>query len=105
MLCIKVPVKEAEKIKKELLKKDLFDKEHHILKEKGFVYFPVKKRFETKHKLVSKVLKRKVMQANLKKALAKKLSKKDLQALRRSMDVIGNIAILEIPGELEKKKN
>ncbi|MFC1768170.1 class I SAM-dependent methyltransferase family protein [Nanoarchaeota archaeon] len=41
---------------------------------------------------------------NLKEALQKKLSKKDLEFLRTSYDVIGSIAIIEIPKELVKKE-
>ena len=104
MLCIKVPIKEAEKVKKELVKKDLFDKKHYIKKDKGFVYFPVKKRFSSKHKLVHKILRKKKVKTDIKTALTKKLNKEDLETLRTSMDVIGNIAILEIPKELDKKK-
>lgn len=104
MLCIKVPVKEAEKVKKELMNKDLFDKEHYIKKDKEFVYFPVRKRFKTKYRFAHKLLKKKKPRTNLKGSLVKKLNKKDLEVLRTSMDVIGDIAILEIPKELEKKE-
>jgi tRNA (guanine37-N1)-methyltransferase len=104
MLCIKVPVKEAERIKKELISKDLFGKEHHIVKSKGFVYFPVTKKFKTEYELVNKILKKRQVQTDLKRSLKKKLKKEDLEVLRRSMDIIGSIAILEIPPELEKKE-
>ena len=40
----------------------------------------------------------------LKEILAKKLTKKELLLLRASFDVIGTIAIIEIPRELEKKE-
>ena len=104
MLCIKVPVKEAEKVKKDLMKKDLFDKEHYIKKDKEHIYFPIKKKFKTKYKLVYKILKKKKATADLKTSLTKKIKKDDLEYLRRSMDIIGNIAILEIPKELDKKE-
>lgn len=41
---------------------------------------------------------------NLKEALAKKLTKKELGVLHRSFDVIGDIAIVDIPKELKKKE-
>ena len=104
MLCIKVPVKEAEKAKKELLKNNLLDKEYNIKKDEEFIYFPVKKRFRTKYGLVHKILKKKKIMTDVKTSLKKRLNKRDLAALRTSMDVIGNIAILEIPKELEKRK-
>ncbi|MBN2052237.1 hypothetical protein JW756_01925 [Candidatus Woesearchaeota archaeon] len=104
MLCIKVPIKEAEKAKKEIIAKGLFDKEHLILRQKGFVYFPIKKKFKNSYKIVNKALKKISLPTNLKNSLKKKLDKDDLKILKRSMDIIGNIAILEIPAELEKKE-
>ncbi|MAG21676.1 MAG: tRNA (guanine-N1)-methyltransferase [Candidatus Diapherotrites archaeon] len=41
---------------------------------------------------------------NLKDALKKKLSKREMQFLRTSYDSVGNIAVIEIPPELEKKE-
>ncbi len=41
---------------------------------------------------------------NLKDALQGKLSKKEFAALRASFDTLGDIAIIEIPKELEKKQ-
>jgi|SRR3989344_1528512 len=41
---------------------------------------------------------------NLKQALENKLTKKELSLLVRSFDIIGNIAIIEIPEKLEKKE-
>ena len=42
---------------------------------------------------------------DLKEALGKKLNKKEIALLPRSYDIIGSIAILDIPNELRKKKN
>lgn len=41
---------------------------------------------------------------SLRQALSKKLSKKELACLRAGYDVIGDIAVIEVPFELEKKK-
>ena len=41
---------------------------------------------------------------NLKDYLKKKLSKKELTFLRKSFDIVGDVAILEIPRELAKKQ-
>ena len=41
---------------------------------------------------------------NLKDHLRKKLSKKELELLRKSFDIVGDVAILEIPRELAKKQ-
>ena len=42
--------------------------------------------------------------ASLKQALKKKLTKKELSAMHSSFDVVGNIAIIEIPDEIKKKE-
>jgi len=47
---------------------------------------------------------RKQKPRSLREALAKKLTKKELSLLRTAFDSLGNIAILEIPEELEKKE-
>lgn len=41
---------------------------------------------------------------NLRETLAKKLSAKELQSLKTSFDIIGDIIIIEIPKELKKKE-
>ena len=41
---------------------------------------------------------------NLREALKKKLSSKELKALKTSFDIIGDILIIEIPKELKKKE-
>jgi len=41
---------------------------------------------------------------NLREALSKKLTKKELSLLVTSYDVVGDIAVIEIPTELEKKE-
>jgi tRNA (guanine37-N1)-methyltransferase len=45
-----------------------------------------------------------MQKGNLKQALKKKLTKKELSFLVKSFDSVGNIAIIEIPEELKKKE-
>jgi tRNA (guanine37-N1)-methyltransferase len=104
MLCIKVPLKDAEKLKKELISHDLLDKGYAVKKDKDHIYFPVKKKFKTHYEFRRRLLKKNSMQINLKNSLTAKLKEKDLKFLRKSMDTVGNIAILEIPDELVKKE-
>ncbi|MBN2459373.1 class I SAM-dependent methyltransferase family protein [Candidatus Woesearchaeota archaeon] len=104
MLCIKVPLKQAEKIKKELIRNGLLDKEHMIARDSQFIYFPIKKKFPTEHKIVFKMVGKRKLQSDLKKVLESKLKPEELELLKRSMDVIGSIAIIEIPTLLEKKE-
>ncbi len=104
MLCIKVPLKDAEKLKKELIKRDLLDNNYAVKKDKDHIYFPVKKKFKTNHEFKRRLLKKKNIQTNLKSSLTTKLKENDLKFLRKSMDTVGNIAILEISDELVKKE-
>jgi len=104
MLCIKVPLKDAEKLKKELISHDLLDKDYAVKKDKDFIYFPVKKKFKTHYEFKRRLLEKKDVQTNLKSSLTAKLKENDLKFLRKSMDTVGNIAILEIPDELVKKE-
>jgi tRNA (guanine37-N1)-methyltransferase len=104
MLCIKVPLKDAEQLKKELIRRDLLDKNYAVKKDKEYIHFPVKKKFKNRYEFRRKLLKKKNIQTNLKSSLTTKLKEKDLKFLRKSMDSVGNIAILEIPAELIKKE-
>jgi len=104
MLCIKAPLKQAEEIKRELISIGVYDNERLVAKDKEFIYFPIKKSFPTEHTIVSKTTGKREVQSDLKKNLSTKLDKKELDLLKRSMDITGSIAIIEIPSELEKKE-
>ena len=104
MLCIKVPLKDAEQLKKELIRRDLLDNNYAVKKDKEFIYFPVKKKFKTRYEFRRRLLKKKNIQTNLKSSLTTKLKENELKFLRKSMDTVGNIAILEISDELVKKE-
>ncbi|MBN1793101.1 class I SAM-dependent methyltransferase family protein [Candidatus Woesearchaeota archaeon] len=100
MLTLKVPLKEAEKTKKSLIVKDLLDHFFIASKDKSHIFFPVKKRFSSGFEFVERSLKPKEERKSLKEALGSKLSKQEMEVLNTSMDVTGQIAILEIPDEL-----
>ncbi len=105
MLCIKVPLKDAQKVKKQLLAKRIFRNDYLSKKNSEYIYFPIKEKFETKYKFVQKLMKKSKKQTqNIKIKLKKKLSSKDFKKVKTSMDVIGNIAIIEIPDEINKKE-
>jgi len=104
MLCIKVPLKEAEKAKKLLVAKEMLDSGYFVKKDSKFIYFPVTGKFETAYQFVNKALKQRKERPDLKASLEAKLSPEEMKKLKTSMDVIGNIAIIEIPDELKKKE-
>ncbi|MFH0869980.1 MAG: class I SAM-dependent methyltransferase family protein [archaeon] len=105
MLCIKVLLKEAEKAKKHIMREGLIDHSRISAKDKEFIYFPVTKKFKTEYSFVQKKLKEKELRQDLKTSLSEKLSKKDMESLKTSMDVTGSIAIIEVPDELSKKES
>jgi tRNA (guanine37-N1)-methyltransferase len=104
MLCLKVPLRDAEKVKRELMAKGLLDDGFSNSKDKEFIFFPVKKRFDSDFSFMEKELKERAGRKNLKDSLGEKLTKEELEAVGRSMDVVGSIAILEIPEELKSRE-
>lgn len=107
-LCLKVKKEQAENLKKRLNSKQFLDNRKKILKKGNFVYLPLKNTQEKKifgfqvldHKFQSK----KPKPRNLSEILKKKLSKEELKFLRTSYDSFEDIAIIEIPPELQKKE-
>ncbi len=110
MITIKIPIKKTESVKRYLVKNKLLDFNYKFSKDKKYMYLPVKdlKKIKTKFKFIqksNKKLERKSKtQTNLRNALNKKLTQKQLQHLKTAYDTIGNIAILEIDKELVKKQ-
>jgi tRNA (guanine37-N1)-methyltransferase len=104
MLTLMVLLREAEKAKRELIAKGLLDSRYGPVKDKKHIYFPVKKRFESRHSFIERELVAREERKLFKDSLGHLLSQKELEFLNTSMDVIGEIAILEIPKELEKQE-
>ncbi|MFH1774028.1 MAG: class I SAM-dependent methyltransferase family protein [Methanobacteriota archaeon] len=100
---IKVPLRDAERVRTGLLKKGIFDDSKKIKSNRDFVIFPVKDKFED-YELISTKFEPAEKRKKFEDYLFEFLSQKELQKVRYSFDVIGNIAIVEIPGELEKQE-
>ena len=104
-LAVKTKFTKADYVKKILIKKKLYDKRYNIQKEKGFVYFPIKKKIKIYGTEIVRIKFSKISnKTNLKKTLLKKLTGKEISKLISSYDIIGSIAIIEIPIILEKKE-
>lgn len=106
MKVLQVPLKQTEKIKKLLAKEKLIDFSRCSEKDKEYFYFPVTKSKKIPGtKIVDRKLGPRVQQeTNLADALRYYLTKDELKLLKTSYDVVGNIAVLEIPPELEPKE-
>ena len=106
MLGLEVSTKDAETTRKKLLEACLILKEYEIIKSKSKIIFPIiNKKNTIKGKLVKKKFKKKIKKETFDDVLKQILSKKELNFLKTGRDIIGKIAILEIPKELEKKEN
>ncbi|MEK6963517.1 MAG: class I SAM-dependent methyltransferase family protein [Nanoarchaeota archaeon] len=118
MLAIKVPLKEAEKAKQFLMKKGLLDKRYSVArqvpcraqhdsavaKQPACILFPVLKRFTSKYPFVEVQLKARRLKAqDLKSSLEKELSEKELAKVKSSLDVVGDIGIIEVANELQQR--
>jgi tRNA (guanine37-N1)-methyltransferase len=102
---IKVPVRQAEKVKKELLSSRAFDRGKKVKRRRGFVIFPVKEVMKLGYEVVEEDFEE-LRRIKFQDYLREFLSEKQLEMMRRSFDIIGRIAIIEVPEEFaphEKK--
>ncbi len=103
MLFIKVPKKQAESVKQRLKAENIYARDYRPFHDEKFVYFPVIREVrgyesvEMEGEKIERVRK-------LRDLLSKILTEKELENLVTSYDLIGNIAIIEIPEGLEKKE-
>lgn len=107
MLSAYTELKNAQKVKDYLLKNNLFNKDFMVVKELGYIYFPILKKVKVPFAEVKDAnfsFPRKERTVTLEELLKDKLSKKELELLPSSQEVVGNILILELPEELQKKE-
>jgi tRNA (guanine37-N1)-methyltransferase len=100
---IKVPVREAEKVKNKLLTLDAFDKGRKVEHMENFVIFPLKTEVDLgdKYELVEGDFKE-IRKKSFKDNLREFLGAEELKKVHRSFDIIGDIAVIDIPPELIK---
>ena len=108
MLALKVKLKDAEKWKQYILVNDIMDKEHNYIKDKEHIYFPLKKEFTILRpkelSFVDKDFPKITKKGTIRQNLEKSLTEEELSFVKTAHDTIGNIAILEIPKDLEKRE-
>lgn len=106
--CVKVKKQDAEALRRKLIEAGAFEPGYVPAKDEKYVFFPVRKAslpLGMKLSLAQKrLLPRKQRFHSVDEALKGKLSPKELEHLTRSFDVIGDIAIVEIPDSLKKKE-
>ncbi len=106
MKVLQVPLRQTEKVKRLLIKEKLIDLGFCREKDKGYFYFPITKARKIPNtKIVDKELSPKTQkETDLADVLKYYLTKDELKLLKTSYDLVGSIAILEIPSELEPKE-
>lgn len=109
MDCLKVPKSEGEKIRKELMKKDLLYQEGKIKSEDQHLLLPLKKDIEFElDALGYEIVDRKIEKREKKERDYKELVDVPESAeiyLPSSFDIIGDIALIKIPEEIKEYKN
>ena len=107
MLAAFTELKNAQKVKKFLIKNNLLNLNYRPLRELNHLYFPITKR---KKVPLAKIIdtdfefEKKQEKETIESLLKSKLTKKQLSLIPRSQEIVGSIMILEVPEELTKKE-
>lgn len=107
MLAAQTDLQHAQKVKEALMAKNVLHPNYVIVKEFNFIYFPIVRRVNvTKAKIVNTkfLFPQRNKPLTVEELLKDKLTKKELQLLPHSQEIVGTILILEIPKELKKKE-
>jgi len=107
MLAAQTELKYAQQVKEFIRKKNIGNLDYLLIKELGFIYFPIVKKMkiplanvvDTKFAFPMKP-----KEQTIEDVLKDKLTAKELALIPRSQEIIGAILILEIPDELRKKE-
>jgi tRNA (guanine37-N1)-methyltransferase len=108
MLGLKVTLEHAQKVKEYLLQHDIFDKRYAIAREDGLITFPVIRQFNTPFDFdvdfIEMELDERQLTQSLKDALKSHLTEAEQQELVSGFDIVGSIAIIEVPDALLMKE-
>ena len=107
MKAVKTPIKNLNNLRIELFEKELMDMSYRIKTDSEFGYIPITdiEKIDKNLEIVDINLEEiKTFPKNFTELLDDKLNKEDLENLKTSFDIIGEVVILEIPEELEKQK-
>ncbi len=102
VICVKSPLFEAEKVRKELIDKKLLDKNYKVTADKAFVYFPVLKKEEGYEYIEKDLASNSEKPISLRDALKDELNDEELHSLTTSFDTIGKIIIIDIKEKLKE---
>ena len=104
MKCVKVPLRQLNDTRIKLMEKGIMNMEYRIKAEKEYGYIPINENIED-YEIVDKDLEpMKKVPHNFSELLKDELTDDEIENLRTSFDTIGDIVILEIPEDLQDKK-
>lgn len=104
MKCVKVPLRQLNDTRINLMEKGLMNMEYRIKAEDDFGYIPVNEDvegYEIAHMHLEPIKK---VAHNFSELLEGELTEEEIENLKTSFDTIGDIVILEIPDELYDKR-
>ena len=104
MKCVKVPLKELNDTLIKLIENGQMNMEYKIKAEKDYGYIPVNEDIDGYEIVCMHLEAMKKVPHNFSELLEGELTPDEIEELRTSFDTIGDIVILEIPDELEDKK-
>ncbi|NOZ58453.1 MAG: class I SAM-dependent methyltransferase family protein, partial [Euryarchaeota archaeon] len=107
MLAVRVPAREAERVRRELLARGLIARGYRIRRLGEEVLIPVQERARKElkgYELTEAEFEPLERCRSFEDLLRERLGKEELALVRRSFDIIGDIAIVEVPPELEHRK-
>jgi tRNA (guanine37-N1)-methyltransferase len=102
-LYVKVRKEQAQKVKKELSEKGILDIDYEIVRKGQEILIPVKKKIKGYEIVELESKKRDMKPRTLKSALKGILSDKELELVPKRFDLIGEVAVLDIPDEIKHK--
>ncbi|MFH1222416.1 MAG: class I SAM-dependent methyltransferase family protein [Candidatus Micrarchaeota archaeon] len=102
MLFLKVPKKQAEAVRQKLIAADNYARGYRAFSEGDFVFIPITKKPRGRYATVELEKEEKTKPRDLRSALEGVLSKENIDKVVTSFDIIGDIAIIEVPEGMEK---
>jgi tRNA (guanine37-N1)-methyltransferase len=108
MPSISVPLAHAQQVKEYLIKHELFDRSYRIKRTADALVFPITREFSPPFdfdvEFVQEVLDERQLSQSLREAIRPYLTPDEAARMRASYDIVGSIAILDVPPELEAKE-
>ncbi len=99
--CVRVHRSVGEEVRRRLAKEGILDPRYKPFERNGYIYFPITRRERLEEVLEEEFEERVSGPRTLKEALEKKLPEGLLEKVPSSYDIVGEIAVIELPRELK----